>query len=306
MGDGYCNMKTIHLLTIGNSLAENPLTYLADIARSEGSLQFEIGRCNLSGCSLKKHWNLALYTQTHPEHKTYQLDLGMTLPPVPGGKQRSANLQEALVAEPWDYVTLNQGSLPGWRRETFQPYLGFLHDLVRELAPQAQIFLNQTWAYRSDAPYLPQNGLTEELMLEHLRANYAAFAAELGCRLIPCGEAVQQVRRAPGRIFSWPDPEFDFQNAEAPTLPRQEHSLSIGWNWIINDSMEGVPDLSLDFNHLNAAGCYLTGCTWFECLTSLDVRPVTFRPSEVDAGYATFLRENAHDVSRRYGPLPKD
>ncbi len=291
-------MKPIRLLTIGNSFAENALTYLEALASSTDSVRFEVGRANLGGCSLEKHWNLAVYTSKHPEYKTYRLGTSQD------GQPCEATLQAALSAAPWDYVTLQQVSHKSWCRETFQPHLGLLHDLVSQRAPQARVLLHQTWAYRSDTPFLPQNSLTQELMFERIRAAYAFYASEFGCRVLPSGEAVQEARRAPGRTFVWPELDFDYQNAEAPALPRQEHSLAVGWHWAINGSAEGIPEMRVDTNHLNSRGCYLTGCVWFECLTGLDVRAVTFRPADIDEDTALFLRTTAHEVSRRYGPLP--
>ncbi len=283
-------MKTIRLLTIGNSFADNALCYLEAIAASTGRVRLEIGRANLGGCSLEKHWNLAVYTTRHPEYKTYRLKTATD------GTPCGATLQEALAAAPWDFVTLQQVSHKSWCRETYVPHLGLLHGLVRERAPQAAVLLHQTWAYRSDSPFLPQNSLTQELMFERIRAAYAGYAAELGCGVLPSGEAVRQVRRAPGRTFVWPEADFDYQHAEAPALPRQEHSLAVGWQWAINTSAEGIPELRVDCNHLNGAGCYLIGCVWFECLTGEDARSVTFVPDGIDAGTAAFYRETAHDV----------
>jgi hypothetical protein len=286
-------MKTIRLLTIGNSFAENALTYLESLANCTDSVRFQVGKANLGGCSLEKHWNLATYTAKHPEYKTYRLGVG------PDGKPKEATLQEALVAAPWDFVTLQQVSHKSWRRETFQPHLGWLHGLVRELAPQARITLHQTWAYRTDTPFLPQNGLTQEAMFERIRATYEHFSAELDCPVLPSGEAVQQARRAPGRTFVWPESDYDYQNAEAPALPRQEHSLAVGWFWAINNTPEGIPELRNDPNHLNTRGCYLCGCVWFERFTGLDVRAVAFAPSELAPDDAAFLRATAHEVCRR-------
>lgn len=287
-------MKVIRLLTIGNSFAENALAYLEAMVNSTTSVRLQVGRANLGGCSLEKHWNLAVYTTRRPEHKTYRI--GVTS----DGAPREANLYDALIAEPWDYITLQQVSHKSWRRETFQPHLSLLHDLAKRFAPQARIFLHQTWAYRSDTPFLPQNCLTQELMFERIREAYAHYSAELGCNALPSGEAVQIVRRAPGLNFLWPDLDFDYQNAEAPALPRQEHSLAIGWQWAINNSAEGIPELCLDANHLNAHGCYLVGCVWFECLTGLDVRSLAFLPVKINPDTAAFLRDVAHDVSSRY------
>ncbi len=292
-------MKVIRLLTIGNSFAEDALAYLEGMANSTTSVRLQVGRANLGGCSLEKHWNLAVYTTRHPEHKTYRIGMASD------GTPREATLQEALSAEPWDYVTLQQVSHQSWRRETFQPHLSLLHDLVRQRAPQARILLHQTWAYRSDTPFLPQNSLTQEFMFERIREAYEGYAAELGCNVLPSGEAVQAVRRAPGRTFSWPEPGFDYQHAQAPALPRQEHSLSIGWQWAINNSAAGIPEMRLDAIHLNAHGRYLIGCVWFECLTGLDVRSLTFLPVEIEPDTAAFLRATAHDVIRHYGWSPR-
>lgn len=286
-------MKTIRLLTIGNSFADNALTYLDDLARSTTDVCFEIGRANLGGCSLEKHWNLARYTDRHPDYKTYRIGK------CRDGSELDASLQEVLTGAPWDYVTLQQFSGTSWQRNTFHPYLGQLHALVSRHAPQAKTFLHQTWAYRSDSPFYPQNGLTQELMFQRIRETYAHYADALGCGVLPAGEAIQRFRLSPGRTFRWPDTEFDYQCAEPPSLPRQENSLSVGWYWAINMSSKGVPELRLDANHLNAAGCYLVGCVWYECLTELDVRKVTFHPVAITAETAAFLRATAHEVCRK-------
>ena len=136
-------MEIIRLLTIGNSFANNAATYLDDLANSTGRVRFEIGHANLGGCSLEKHWNLSLYTERHPEHKTYRI--GMNSDGIP----HEVSLQEALNTAPWDYVTL------------------------------------------------------------------------------------QQVSHTTERVFSWPELDFDYQNAEAPSLPRQKHSLAVGLSTIV-------------------------------------------------------------------------
>ncbi len=283
-------MKTIRILTIGNSFSENALTYLEDLAQSGGSVRFHIGRANLGGCSLEKHWNLAVYTKRCPEHRTYRIAGS-------GDKTTEGSLQVALRAAPWDCVTLQQVSRKSWRAQTWRPCLGKLVNMVRKLVPQANIFLHQTWAYRSDSPFFPENGLTQERMFARIQAACAGYAGELGCGVLPCGEAVQLARRTPGRVFSWPDPDFDYLDPDAaPALPDQEHSLAVGWRWAINNSPEGIPQLRLDANHLNARGCYLAGCVWFERLTGIDVRDIVFRPEDIDGETAAFLRAKAHEA----------
>lgn len=285
-------MNNIRVLTIGNSFARNALTYLEDMADSTEDIRFEIGRANLGGCSLEKHWNLALFSDRHPEYATYPEG------PAGGGLAIGGSLRDALIAAPWDYITLQQVSSDSWRRHTFQPHLGLLHDFVRRHAPQARILLHQTWAYRADAPFFPENGLTQDRMHERIRDAYTHYAAELDCDILPSGEAIHRARHAPGRTFAWPDPDFDYHDAEAPALPRQEHSLAVGWTWAIHNSPCGIPVLRLDAKHLNAHGCYLAGCVWFECLTGRDARGIRFVPETMDAETADFLRATAHAAAR--------
>jgi hypothetical protein len=281
-------MKTIRLLTIGNSFSENALTYLERIGEGTDTVRFEVGRASLGGCSLEKHWNLAAYTERQPDSKSYQLCKGDDCNPV------RANLRDALSAKPWDFVSLQQVSSCSWRRETFDPWLGQLHALISELAPQAKICLHQTWAYRTDTPYYPENGITQEIMHRHILDNFEHFAAMYDCSILPSGEAVNRVRNNPEQSFAWPESGYDYQHAEAPNLPRQAHSLAAGWHWRIENTHDGVPALGLDANHLNARGCYLIGAVWFESLTGLSIHDSHFVPKEFEPEDAMFLRNAAH------------
>ena len=281
-------MKTIRLLTIGNSFAGNALTYLEPIAEATGAVHFDIGRANLGGCSLEKHWNLATYTAREPGFKTYCVGVDGDGEPLEMG------LQNVLAAKPWDVVTLQQTSRKSWLRESFEPWLGQLHGMVRTRAPRADIMLHQTWAYRSDTPYYPENGMTQELMHSRIRDCYRHFAAKYDCRVLASGEALHRARQAPGRTFCRPDPDYDYQRGGAPGLPRQEHSFAVGWNWQITGPEDGIPVLCLDANHLNARGCYLCSCVWFETLTGLSTLESSFCPDELDPEDAAFLRDVAH------------
>ncbi len=283
------SMKTIRLLTIGNSFADNALTYLEPLAES-GGVRFQVGRANLGGCSLEKHWNLANYSAGQPEYPTYTLGRNAD------GQPRQANLRQALAAEPWDFVTLQQVSAKSWRRDTFEPFLGQLIGLVRQLAPTAEMLLHQTWAYRSDSPFLPDNGLSQALMHARIAANYRHFADRYQLRLLPSGEAVQQARTTPGHSFVWPEEDFDYKFAKAPQLPRQQHSLACGWHWAIREAPEGIPELRLDANHLNGRGCFLAGCVWYATLTGQPATGTTYLPPGLEAKDAAFLRQTADAV----------
>lgn len=288
-------MRTRRILAIGNSLAENPLKFLRQIAESSCACQFEVAYATIGGCQLVKHWNLAENSLRHPEQKNYQLDTGGAAWGAPG--VREVNLREALLDRDWDQITLNHASAPGPWRETWEPWIGNLVGLVRELAPRTDLYLNMTWAYREDSPYLIDNGLTSETMFERLRNNYRHFAELYGCGLIPTGEAIQAWRRS--HPFHYPDPDFDYRHAVFPDLPSQESSISVGWFWNVNDTIDGIPVLTLDPNHLNLAGLYLAGATWYQALTAEDVRVTSFAPFGLDSDVARELRELAHRTCSR-------
>jgi len=280
-------MKTIRLLTVGNSFSNNALHYLEDIGAGTDRVRFEVGRASLGGCSLEKHWNLARYSTAHPEFRPY------LLAHTPDDEPVMANLQTALTHEPWDVVTLQQVSRQSWIKESFQPYLGQLCDVIRQLAPQAEIMLHQTWAYRTDCPFLVENSLTQDIMHQRIDANYRHYSRELGCRVLPSGVAIHLARRAPGRQFQWPEPDFDYRSAEPPSLPEQAHSFAAGWHWAIESTPDGIPQMCLDATHLNARGCYLAGCVWFSVMTGLSIDVSTFMPDDIPSEDVAFLRRIA-------------
>jgi hypothetical protein len=281
-------MQTIRLLTIGNSFSENAITYLPQLAAADGSVAFDIHRASLGGCTLEKHWNLADYTRQDPGYKPYTLQPGTS----------PCNLQEALAAQPWDVVTLQQASPRSWIRATFEPFLGHLLREVRTLAPGAEPLLHQTWAYRSDAGFLADKGITQRYMFDRIRENYDHFSAVHQLRLLRAGAAVQAARETPGHAFAWPDPAFDYAHPRPPALPDQTHSLICGWRWNINGTGDGRPELVKDVIHLNSDGCFLIGCLWFERLTGRGILDNPFKPDTMSDATAGFLRGIAHTIAQ--------
>ncbi len=280
-------MKRIKLLTIGNSFSENAITFLPQLAAADGSVAFEIGRASLGGCTLEKHWNLADYSARAPEAITYYLQRDSD----------PSNLQQALTSREWDYITLQQASPRSWLRQSFEPYLGNLVTLIRSLAPRAGVMLHQTWAYRSDAGFLADRGITQRYMYDRICENCDYFSARYNLPLLRSGTAVQTAREAPGRAFVWPDPNFNYADPQPPALPDQTNSLIGGWRWNISGTGDGRPELTKDVIHLNEAGCYLVGCLWFERLTGRSVLQNSFVPDGMEAEQAEFLRGVAHSVA---------
>lgn len=127
----------IRILTIGNSFAENATRLLQEFAAADAGVKFLIGAAGLGGCSLEKHCNLLDQCKLFPHVKPYPFTrTGMEI--------QLATLREILVAEPWDYVTLQQKSGLSSLIETYEPYFGRLMTLIQELAPTAQPLVHQT------------------------------------------------------------------------------------------------------------------------------------------------------------------
>ncbi|TWT53671.1 Endo-1,4-beta-xylanase/feruloyl esterase precursor [Rubripirellula amarantea] len=287
------SMRTVRVLTIGNSFAENACKYLKNIA-ADGGVELVIGTANLGGCTLEKHAKLAKQSATDPDNKPY--------PFSKAGERRKLSLQDYLVADQWDYVTVQQMSALSFKPETFHPHIDQLVEIIRELAPNAKILIHQTWAYRPDSPLLKQWGMSQDEMHAGILQAYESVAKQFDAAIIPVGSAFHEVRTSPGRQVVVPDPNYDFDNPVHPQRPDQTNSLVAGWYWDVADDRE--PKLKLDFKHANEAGCYLAGLVWYESLTGNDAREITYAPHAVKEADREFLREVAHSVSRTRSPEP--
>ena len=164
------------ILTIGNSFANNATMYLDQLIAPYPDIELILGKINLGGCSLEKHWNLVAQCDLLKDVKPYNFQ-------VTGKDPRPATLVEGLVSEHWDYVTLQQSSILSWRPETFFPYIGHLHELITQLAPQAQPIIHQTWAYRTDATIFDELKMIASNMIftkaDHPRADHLPGAVDV-------------------------------------------------------------------------------------------------------------------------------
>jgi hypothetical protein len=276
--------KTIRLLTIGNSFADNALTFLPQIVEAAGH-KLIVGRANLGGCSLERHWKHAAQHEAAPK--------GTSGSPYRSGK---FSLSDMLTKDRWDFITLQQVSYKSHDLSTYHPYVEHLHRYVVERAPQAKILAHQIWAYRVDDPrFVPKNaGIephTQKAMYEQVRAAYRTIAKELGIGILPSGDAMF-IADTDSRWGYAPDQKFDFSNAKHPHVPDQTHSLHTGWFW--RTGKDGKRTLKMDGHHASTAGKFLLGCVWFEKFYGESVVDSSFRPKGLNADYANFLRQAAH------------
>jgi hypothetical protein len=281
-GPENSNVKTVRLMTIGNSFSRNATRFLDKLAAAGGH-ELIHRPVVVGGASMELHATKALKHQANPDD--------------PAGKYADgSSLQERLEEQPWDVVTIQQASRLSPDVNTYRPFAAQLQKQVQLHAPQSRLLIHETWAYREDDPWFvnpsenSSNPVTQMEMHQKLHAAYFQIADELKAEVIPVGDAFQRTTRDQKWSYH-PDTKFDFANATFPQLPNQQNSLHVGWRW---RTQKGVQSLAIDGHHANTAGEYLGGCVFYEVLFQEDVTKNSFIPDDLSPPFAAFLRETAH------------
>lgn len=268
--------KTVSILMIGNSFSQNASRYLPQMAE-EINVNLVLGRAEMGGCSLKRHWDSVLINNIDTNR---------------GKAYKGKSLRQLLSSQKWDIVTMQQYSLLSGDEATYQPFAKNIYDLVKTYQPDARIFVHQTWAYRADAVNWGKiagnkRAKNNKEMWEKSRAAYHRMAKSLGdLPVIPSGDAFYWV--ATDKKWSFKkDPAFDYDNAVYPLLPLDENSINVGYHW------DSDKKLKFDPNHANDAGCYLAGLVWYGHLFGRNPTQVRFKPQSVSDEFSAFLKETA-------------
>ncbi|MBE6428381.1 MAG: DUF4886 domain-containing protein [Planctomycetaceae bacterium] len=236
--------KTVKILTIGNSFADSLRRYFVRTVNSTSDCELVIGYLNIGGCSFERHWgNIAkeIADPSKPAHF-------------------STTYLEKIKSENWDFITIQQVSHQSWKYESFQPYADQMIAFLKENCPNAEIVIQQTWAYHPAEKRLLGWKMSQREMYEKLTAAYDTLARKHSLRVIPTGDAVQLARETEPGGYRPDDP---------------------------------ATILTGDGFHLNARGQYLQACVWFGMLFDEPVAKITLQPKELTEEDAAFLRETA-------------
>ena len=174
-------MRTIKILSIGNSFSQDAQRYLYGIARAD-NIDFKTVNLYIGGCTLAKHCRNIL-----SEDKAYSFEInGICNTGI------KVSLKEALISDDWDYITIQQQSLQSCDFENFTPYLDIINDYARKLCPKAKIILLRTWGYKNGSEKLASAGYeTNRQMFEDIKVAYSQAAQRIGALMtIPLGDAV--------------------------------------------------------------------------------------------------------------------
>lgn len=282
-GFAQAETKGVKVLAVGNSFSANALKYFSDIVKASGN---EVLATNamIGGCDFERHMRHADAFEANP--------IAPEGRPYPGNK----SLKDLLTQAKWDYVTIQQASPKSFKPETFHPHADRLIAYIKKYAPQAEIVIHETWAYRDDHPFWGLTNFNHDVMYTGVRAAYEGLAKDTGFRLLPCGEAMEAARFDPAWGKFVPDPDFNPKTAVYPALPKNEkRSLHGGYSWK-KDAKSGEFKLGWDKFHANAQGEYLLGCVWFEFFFGQSVVGNPFVPKTVPAADTVILQRIAHVV----------
>lgn len=279
--------KTVRLLNVGNSFSENATKFLNRIVEADGNTLIH-HRCVIGGSGPDQHLAKAAIHEKDPEDKS-------------GYYASGKSLKQELLAEKWDVITIQQASIRSHDIATYSPAMKELYDYIKQYAPESEVVIHETWAYRVDDPRFGKSEAnsgepnSQQEMYEGLSNAYRTIAKELNVRLILVGDAFY----AADTDLEWgyqPDLKFDQRTAAFPDLPDQAHSLHIGMRWV---TLDDKSTLKFDGHHASPAGEYLGGLVFYEFLYGTNATQTKFHPDVIDSDYAQFLKETAHRTGAR-------
>ena len=169
------------VLAIGNSFSDDGTRYLHQIAKEDGE-DIKVVNLVIGGCPLRLH-----YLNSLLDKGSYHMYFNGE------GTGFYISIKDALVSDEWDIVTIQQQSSRSVNYDTFQPYLDFMADYIRKYAPQAKLYLQQTWAYTQEGCE-GQGYENHAAMFADIKKSYEKAAKAIDADgIIPSGEVMNRL-----------------------------------------------------------------------------------------------------------------
>ena len=297
---GTVDAKTLKVLMIGNSFTASAMKQTPAVAKAMGC-ELDLANLCIGGCPLSKHW-ANVEKAGDAEFRPYSVQMSWTscdakeAPLRKACKNGHANIPQALAAEKWDIVTIQQASGQSAFYKTYQPYADQLIAKIRELAPQAEIRIQETWSYSPYDGRLNVWKLTPDTMYAQLHEAYGTLAAKHGLKVIPTATAVQNYRRDLPVKYEKVYSRKEIAALVDPAVPEFYGDVTGSARWGKGGSWQkdaAEHKLRLDGAHLNSAGEYLQGCVWVAALFGVDVTNCPYVMKGLDASRAAVMRKAA-------------
>ncbi|MBQ7379021.1 MAG: DUF4886 domain-containing protein [Clostridia bacterium] len=237
----------LKILCIGNSFSVDSMEYLYGILQDLGIAQIKLGNLAIGGCTVNTHASNA--KKDTPDYLYYENTSG-TWSVTEGNV-----LSEKVKSENWDYISVQQASHDSGLPNTYRK-LPELLSLLSEMAPDAHIVWNMTWAYQQDSTHGSFHKYDSDQMTMYEKilttVQDKVQSEEIIKKVIPCGTAIQNARA--------------------------------GW---IGDT------LTRDGFHLSNTGRYIAALTFAQTLTGRSVEGVTYAPAGITQAEQTLAIEAA-------------
>ena len=249
--------KELKVLMIGNSFSQSVLKYLPKIVEAGKQHKLLLANAYIGGCTLERHCSNIDAEKTKPSLKPYAYN-------TTKGRGKKIKLSDAIKAEKWDIITIQQGSTHSPYKGKTQKYGKKLIAFVKQLAPQAEIVVHQTWAYRADHNWFTKKGatLTRQKMHDMLTENYMELARSNNLRMIPMGNAVQLFReKLPVKTVKYT--AADLKKLKYPAIMDITGGDVVGYmKWSKNRKTSKMV-MKNDKHHLGDTGNFMQGCVWY-------------------------------------------
>lgn len=242
----------VRILAIGNSFSEDAVeSHLYELAK-EKKQKVIIGNLYLSGSSLEQHkLNIENSEETYQYRKIDTTGIRIN--------NKNKSIAFALVDEPWDYISFQEGSANSGKLETVQKYLPAVYNFVKTNAtnPHVKYVYHQTWAYAKNSTHSAfPNYNRDQLTMYNAIANVSQQVKNIVPIdiIIPTGTAIQNGRTS-----------------------------SIGDNF------------TRDGYHLSKPmGRYTAACTWFEAIFNHSTVGMIYKPNDFSASETAIAQNAAH------------
>jgi len=192
-----------------------------------------------------------------------------------GEKQGKIGLKAALAMHKYDCITIQQRSGFSGLKETYYPFADNLVKYIREVQPQAEIIVHQTWAYQVGSTHgdFPIYSCDQEKMFNALKDAYNELSVRMGeympdkkpLRIIPNGEIFQRCRA---------------------------------------EEMYADDKICLNRDGFHAGlihGRYMLAASWFMAFTGKDISEAKFLPEGMTQQEADVINRCVSEVMKEYG-----
>ena len=249
-------LPTVKVLMVGNSYAQDTMTYCHEIAASQG-VNMVCGVVYYGGCTVRQH---AQFIEEKSAVYTYFKN---------GGTDKlNATFDDILFDEDWDYITIQSGSGDQGIKSTYYPYIQKIISYIEYKLPRAEIGIFQSWHQPACLEGTGNSRLSKyddssETMYQAIIQSTNEIKEELGLR---------------------------FTVASCEVLHR------INETDVCDDTALETSFQRDTTGHQNENGRYMMGMLMYKTITGMNVRGVTYLPYGYSYGETLGPNEETAEV----------